>query len=124
MDDRLFDLLATLSALRSNGQVLVDQIRENLSEMRKLQSHLRVRQNPGGEANGNGRLEQEQILQLQYGLTQRETQVARLLAAGNSNSAIARQLQISPHTARHHTQRVLSKLGVHSRAAAGARIRD
>ena len=33
------------------------------------------------------------------------------------------RLGISPHTARHHTQRVLDKLGVHSRAAAGARLR-
>jgi DNA-binding NarL/FixJ family response regulator len=49
------------------------------------------------------------------GLTRREAQVARLLARGRSNQAIAQELNISAHTARHHTQRILSKLEVHSR---------
>jgi DNA-binding CsgD family transcriptional regulator len=62
-------------------------------------------------------------LQDEYGLTPREVEVALLLSQGLSNSALARQLGISPHTARHHTQRVLGKLGVHSRAEAGARLR-
>jgi len=50
-------------------------------------------------------------------------EVAILLAEGCSNSTVARRLGISPHTARHHTQRVLGKLGVHSRSAAGALLR-
>ena len=62
-------------------------------------------------------------LQDEYGMTPREVEVALLLSEGLSNSALARQLGISPHTARHHTQRVLGKLGVHSRAEAGARLR-
>ena len=62
-------------------------------------------------------------LQDEYGMTPREVEVALLLSEGLSNSALARQLSISPHTARHHTQRVLGKLGVHSRAEAGARLR-
>jgi DNA-binding CsgD family transcriptional regulator len=62
-------------------------------------------------------------LQDEYGMTPREVEVALLLSQGLSNSALARQLGISPHTARHHTQRVLGKLGVHSRAEAGARLR-
>jgi DNA-binding CsgD family transcriptional regulator len=49
--------------------------------------------------------------------------VAAMLAQGRSNSAIAAALRISTHTARHHTQRVLAKLGVHSRAQAGAKVR-
>jgi DNA-binding CsgD family transcriptional regulator len=60
---------------------------------------------------------------MRFGLTGRELEVAHLLAEGRSNAAIARTLSISPHTARHHTQRVLGKLGVHSRAEAGARLR-
>ncbi|MBA3659139.1 MAG: helix-turn-helix transcriptional regulator [Gemmatimonadales bacterium] len=58
------------------------------------------------------------------GLTAREFQVARLLAEGLPNSEMAARLGISSHTARHHTQHVLRKLGVHSRAAAGARLRE
>ena len=57
---------------------------------------------------------------MQFGLTARETEVAMLLAQGRSNVAIAKTLGISTHTARHHTQRVLAKMKVHSRAEAGA----
>ena len=50
-------------------------------------------------------------------LTMRETQVAELLAQGRRNAEIARALSMSEATARHHTERVMAKLGVHSRAA-------
>lgn len=52
-----------------------------------------------------------------YALTARELDVVRLLLDGRANDEIANALNISAHTARHHTQRVLEKLGVHSRAA-------
>jgi DNA-binding CsgD family transcriptional regulator len=52
-----------------------------------------------------------------YGLTLREIEVTRLLLRGESNREIADRLSISEHTARHHTERVLDKLGVRSRAA-------
>jgi DNA-binding CsgD family transcriptional regulator len=55
-------------------------------------------------------------LQRRFGLTPRETEVALLLAEGRSNDALAAALSISPHTARHHVQRVLDKLDVGSRA--------
>jgi DNA-binding NarL/FixJ family response regulator len=47
-------------------------------------------------------------------LTRREAQVLQCLAAGLGRSEIAERLYVSPHTARTHVQRVLSKLGVHS----------
>jgi DNA-binding NarL/FixJ family response regulator len=119
----VFDLLSTFSALRNDGHVLIDQIRGSLSEMRKLHGRLRMQQYVLAVPDGPSGLNPQAILQSQYGLTEREAQVARLLAEGRSNSVIAEKLRISPHTARHHTQRVLSKLGVHSRSAAGARIR-
>ena len=49
-------------------------------------------------------------------LTDRELEVTRLLSAGRSNADVAQQLGISEHTARRHTERVLSKLGARSRA--------
>lgn len=61
-------------------------------------------------------------LRLRHGLSQQEMRVARLLATGASNGEISRALCISPHTARHHTERVLAKLEVRSRAAVAARI--
>ena len=55
-----------------------------------------------------------------FGLTARELQVLRLVAAGKSNRAIAADLVISDHTARRHLQNIFRKLGVSSRAAATA----
>lgn len=61
-------------------------------------------------------------LQQLYRLTVRETEVARHLARGSSNDELADDLGISPHTARRHTENVLSKLGVASRAAVGSKL--
>jgi len=54
-----------------------------------------------------------------FKLTRKEERVAELLSAQYSNDEIATALCISPHTARHHTQNVLSKLGVRSRREVG-----
>jgi DNA-binding NarL/FixJ family response regulator len=53
-------------------------------------------------------------------LTSREQEVLTLLARGLTQAEIARQLVISPKTVGGHIQRVLTKLGVHSRAQAVA----
>lgn len=55
-----------------------------------------------------------------YGLTDRETEVLRLLAAGESDRAIADQLFISVRTVESHVGRIFNKLGVKSRTAASA----
>jgi DNA-binding NarL/FixJ family response regulator len=64
--------------------------------------------NGNGTGNGNG------------GLTSRELQVLNLLAEGRSQSEIAKELVISPKTVGTHLERILGKLGVHSRAQAVA----
>ena len=61
-------------------------------------------------------------LESRFGFTRREAAVARLLAERKPNQEIARVLFVSPHTARHHTQHLMLKLGVRSRTAAAARI--
>jgi DNA-binding CsgD family transcriptional regulator len=43
-----------------------------------------------------------------------------LLGEGCSNAEIATRLEMSYYTARNHTEQVLAKLGVSSRAAVGA----
>jgi two-component system nitrate/nitrite response regulator NarL len=53
-------------------------------------------------------------------LTTRERQVLRLLADGLDGSTIATELFLSPKTVATHIQRILAKLGVHSRAQAVA----
>jgi DNA-binding CsgD family transcriptional regulator len=63
-------------------------------------------QRPGGEAT--------------HGLTAREVEVLRLVAAGRTNREIADELVISEHTVARHLQNVFAKLGVGSRTAASA----
>jgi DNA-binding NarL/FixJ family response regulator len=53
-------------------------------------------------------------------LTDREFEVLRRLAQGQKASDIASELFISPKTVSSHVQRILAKLGVHSRAQAVA----
>jgi DNA-binding CsgD family transcriptional regulator len=54
------------------------------------------------------------------GLTGREVEVLRLVAAGRTNREIAKALVISDHTVRRHLQNIFNKIGVSSRAAATA----
>lgn len=52
------------------------------------------------------------------GLTPREIEVLRLIAAGHTAKAAARELDISPKTADNHIQSLYSKIGVNTRAGA------
>jgi HD-GYP domain-containing protein (c-di-GMP phosphodiesterase class II) len=52
------------------------------------------------------------------GLTEREVEVLRLVARGQSNKQIAHALDISARTAQHHVIHIYAKIGVSSRAAA------
>ncbi|MFJ5829781.1 LuxR C-terminal-related transcriptional regulator [Streptomyces sp. NPDC093089] len=54
------------------------------------------------------------------GLTAREAEVLRLVAAGGTNRDIAHALVISEHTVSRHLNNIFAKLGVGSRAAATA----
>jgi DNA-binding NarL/FixJ family response regulator len=55
-----------------------------------------------------------------HSLTERELEILTLLADGSSQADIADRLMISPKTVGTHIQRILAKLGVHSRAEAVA----
>ncbi len=57
----------------------------------------------------------------QLGLTSREYEVLRLVAAGQSNREIAAALFISPKTASVHVSNILAKLGTATRTEAAAR---
>lgn len=59
-----------------------------------------------------------------YGLTRREVEVAALVVARRTNREIADGLGISVHTVRHHVERILSKLGLHSRRQVGVKLRS
>ena len=57
---------------------------------------------------------------LPAGLTEREAEVLRLIAAGSSNKEIAAALFLSEKTVSRHLSNIFTKLGVSSRAAATA----
>jgi DNA-binding CsgD family transcriptional regulator len=58
------------------------------------------------------------------GLTPRERQVLELVAAGHSNQLIARRLGVRRRTVDKHLEHAYAKLGVCSRTAAVARLRE
>jgi DNA-binding NarL/FixJ family response regulator len=119
--DRLRDLLSSFSALRSSNRNLVAQLRGSIYELRE--HRRRLKQQHVLEISAERPIVSQSDLSKEFGLTRREAEVAELLSQGRSNQAIARELRISEHTARHHTQRILSKLEVHSRGEAGAKLR-
>ena len=128
--DQLSALRSSHQELRAEARELMARLRASVFEMRTHRARLR------GDGHGpalagigklNGRAPHPAPaavnLHIEYGMTPREIEVSLLLSEGCSNRTIAHRLGISQHTARHHTQRVLAKLGVHSRAEAGARLR-
>lgn len=56
-----------------------------------------------------------------YGLTKREVEVLELLVEGYSLKRVAKQLQLSHHTANTHIRNIYAKLHVHSRSSAVAK---
>ncbi len=54
------------------------------------------------------------------GLSAREIEVLRLVAAGRTNHAIASELFVSERTVHRHISNIFDKLGVHSRTAAAS----
>ena len=72
-----------------------------------------ARSGQGGSLVGGARREA-------HGLTKRELEVLRLVAAGKTNKAIAARLVVSERTVDRHVSNILAKLRVASRAAATA----
>ena len=79
-------------------------------EIGQLARRARI-QLPGAVSAGGG---------VPFGLTARETEVLRLVAAGRGNREIAAELFISHRTASVHVSNILSKLSVSSRGEAAA----
>ena len=66
----------------------------------------------------------DEALRVDFGLTAREIQVARLIAEGLSNNEIADRIGVRFFTARNHVERTLAKLGVASRHRVGPLLRN
>jgi HD-GYP domain-containing protein (c-di-GMP phosphodiesterase class II) len=65
-----------------------------------------------------GQASRRATVERQAGLTPREIEVLRLIAAGHTAKEAARQLEIAPKTADNHIQNLYSKIGVTTRAGA------
>ena len=68
----------------------------------------------------DGLLRHAAARRLPAGLTEREAEVLRLVAAGMTNRQIATELHLSEKTVARHLSNIFTKLGVPSRAAATA----
>jgi DNA-binding CsgD family transcriptional regulator/tetratricopeptide (TPR) repeat protein len=80
-------------------------------------ARLADRSAPAGAGHGPGGAATRDPL---AGLTAREAEVLRLIAAGQSNKEIAAELFIAPKTASVHVSNILAKLGAASRTEAAA----
>jgi DNA-binding NarL/FixJ family response regulator len=124
MKQRLELLRGTASTLDEQRRAALAEMRQSLAAIRQLSDTLAgLRQRSSSDprkTHDRGAL----ALADRYGLSVRELEVALLLAEGRSNVEIATAVKVSTHTARHHTQHVLGKLGVRSRTRAAALISD
>lgn len=68
----------------------------------------------GAIAKGGG-MEPEPARAAAFGLTARELELARLLAAGSANKEIAAALGLSPNTVRNHVHNIFEKTGARNR---------
>jgi DNA-binding response OmpR family regulator len=89
--------------------------------MARINAHLR-RASGNASPVGAGNMTDDELRQ-RFGLTERQIEVARLLAQGHSNAEIGEALGISTLTARNHTDQVMLKLGASTRARVGAILR-
>ncbi len=65
----------------------------------------------------------DRALQQRYGLTERELEIARRLAHGQSNKEIGFDCAISLHTVRRHAEKIFAKLGANVRSQVGPKLR-
>lgn len=99
-----FDLLRALRRVCA-GELIIDE-RIDVD----LQGIARLERRPARGTDGR--------------LTPREQDVLHLLARGMSSKQIALELKLTPNTVRSYSQRLLSKLGAHSRIEAVAKARS
>ena len=111
---------AAVLSEHADGEALHAAIRAAAEGLTALSADFRELLVDGAEAAGG--LEREvESEPANVDLTQRELQVLQLLAQGASNKAIARRLEITPHTAKFHVASIVAKLGATGRTDAVAK---
>jgi DNA-binding CsgD family transcriptional regulator len=124
MKQRLELLRGTAITLGGQRRAALAEMRQSLAAIRQLSDTLaQLRQQSSSDPR---KIRDRGALALadRYALSLRELEVSLLLAEGRTNVEIAAAVKVSTHTARHHTQHVLGKIGVRSRTRAAALISD
>lgn len=88
--------------------------------LREVRSFLKQAAGQLAESSGSESVYPHSPVPLPVGLTEREAQVLRLIAAGRSNRGIAEDLFITTNTAANHVKNILSKTGSANRTEAAA----
>lgn len=100
-------------SLQINTSRLKNQIREQHEQILKLEAALRTDQQNEKAIDSSRPSEKTD-----FGLTNREIEVLKLIAEGYTNNEISGILFISPHTVKSHMIHIFNKLGVNDRTQA------
>ncbi len=96
----------------------IDTAKTN-EELRSMQHHLDEKQQRLNELENYQTMAREAANRsLPVPLSQREIEVLRMVARGETNVEIGRRLSISPHTVKSHVISIFNKLGVNDRTQA------
>jgi predicted ATPase/DNA-binding CsgD family transcriptional regulator len=113
----------SLATAWARGRMMMWQeaVGEAVGGLRAEESGLSGGQRPAAQRAGTaGNGGQGTGPQSSAGLSGREVEVLRLLAAGKSNAAIAEELVLSVHTVENHLARIYAKIGASNRVDAAA----
>lgn len=107
--------ISILEAPATNGdRPMAIHLFRDVTATRKLLELVQERSVPATSSNGDGSGNGAS------GLTRREIEILRLMAAGANTRVLAERLHVSPATIRNHAQNIFAKLDVHSRLEAVA----
>ena len=81
-----------------------------------LKEHLNARfYREKMDASGSSENQLLKKAALKYGLSERETEIASMIAAGMNNEEISTKLSVAPNTLKKHLQHIYTKTGIHNR---------
>ena len=114
--------LARVMGALGRPDAAVDEVRRAIDELTPLGATLEIaRARAVLDALTTSPAAGSPVGEQSAGLTPRQIEILRLIAAGLNNQAIAERLFISEHTVHRHVANILTKLDVSSRSAAVAR---
>jgi PAS domain S-box-containing protein len=113
--------ISILEAPTTNGhRPMAIHLFRDITATKRLLELVQERTVPAASANGNGHGNGHANGNGASGLTKREIEILRLMAAGANTKVLAERLNVSPATVRNHAQNIFAKLDVHSRLEAVA----